>query len=127
MQWILVVSAIVVMDAAALGLSNATGNAVSNGQNPLPVSGVFSGALLGEEVGVKGTVTKVLPEYTSKKGFAYQQFLISDGEEELKVFCSEEYGKSEAKEGDEIVFEGKFQKYYEQYEIYGFCSEIKKI
>jgi hypothetical protein len=44
---------------------------------------------------------------------------------EMKIFCSEEYGKSNAEEGDEILFEGTFQKYYNEYEIYGFCSEIK--
>ena len=128
-QWILVISAILVLDAVALGLSNAanvTGNIVAQ-NNPVTVSGVFSGALLGEDVRVKGTVTSVLPEYASKSGSLYQQFMISDGEEEIKIFCSEAYGKADVSLGDGIVFEGKFQKYGGEPEVYGFCADMKKI
>jgi hypothetical protein len=124
-QWILVIVIIVILDFAALGFSSFTAMSVSTEQKPFAVSELFRTALLGEEVFIKGSVTEVLPEYTSEKGYNYQQFMLSDGDESIKLFCSAKYGKSEAKAGDEIIFEGTFQKYGITFEIYGFCSEIK--
>jgi len=127
-KWIIVIAVILIADLISLLIPAFSGNAVNSANspgNPLELSDVFSKALLNESVVVKGTVSQVLPEYKSKSGYNYQQFMITDGKESVKIFCSEKYGKSEAKEGDEIIFNGKFQKYYNQYEIYGFCSEIK--
>jgi len=121
------ISLILILDIAAVSLSNTTGKIVSSELRPLSVSEVFESALLGEDVFVKGEVTEVLKDHVSKKGYVYQQFVISDGEEEIKVFCSVKYSRAEVSEGDEIVFDGEFRKYYNTYEIYGFCSEIKKI
>ena len=126
-QWIAVIVIIVILDMAAISLSSTTGKIVSSESRPFSVSEVFDNVLLGEDVYVEGRVTKVLPDYISKKGFRYQQFMISDAEEEIKVFCSIKYGKADIREGDEVVFDGEFQKYYNTYEISGFCSEIAKI
>lgn len=124
-QWLVVIVLILLLDAASLALSGSAANAVSSEQNPFTVFQLFSRTLLGEEVYVKGKVAEMLPEYKSKGGYNYQRFVISDGEENIKVFCSEKYGKANVSEGDEIVASGKFQKYYGEFEISGFCSEIK--
>jgi hypothetical protein len=126
-QWILVVLVILILDVTSVYLSGVAGRIVSSEVSPFSVSEVFDNVLLGEDVFVKGEVTEVLGDHVSEKGFAYQEFVISDGEEEIKVFCSVKYGRTEVKEGDQIVFEGEFRKYYNTHEIYGFCSEIRKI
>ncbi len=117
---------ILFLDFTAVHLSNVTGNVVSSESRPFTVSEVFDNVLLEEDVFVKGEVTKVLDDHTSEKGFIYQEFMISDGEKSIKVFCSVKYGRADVSEGDEIVFDGEFKKYYNQYEIYGFCSEIRE-
>ena len=124
-QWVAVVTLILILNLLAVYLSNTSGSIVSSESRPFTVSEVFDNVLLDEDVFVKGKVTEVLEDHTSKKGFVYQQFIISDGSESLKVFCSIKYGKTDVSEGDEIIFDGEFKKYYNQYEIYGFCSEIK--
>ena len=124
-QWFVVIVAIFLLDAVSLALSGLAANAASSEQRPFTVSQLFRTALLGEEVYVTGSITKLSPEYKAKSGYNYQQFFISDGEESIKVFCSEKYGKADVSEGDAIVASGKFQKYYEEFEINGFCSEIK--
>jgi hypothetical protein len=126
-QLFLVIVIILILDFSAIFLSNTTGMIVSSRENPFTVSEVYDKVLLGEDVFVKGRVTEVLEDHVSEKGFVYQQFMISDGEEEIKVFCSIKYGRTKVKEGDQIVFDGEFRKYYGTYEISGFCSEIRKI
>ncbi len=126
-QLILVVVTILILDIAALFLSSTTGRVVSSEFRPFSVSEVFDKVLLGEDVFVKGMVTKVLPDHISKKGFRYQQFIISDGKEEIRIFCSVKYGRANVTDGMEIVFDGKFKKYHRIYEIYGFCSEIREV
>ena len=126
-QWIAVIVIILILDLLAIYFSNVTANPVSSEFRPFTVSEVFSNSLLGDYVYVRGKVTEVLEDHVSKKGFVYQQFIISDSEEEIKVFCSVKYGRVELNEGDEIVFDGEFKKYYNQYEIYGFCSEIRTL
>jgi hypothetical protein len=122
--WVLVIAAVLAVDAAAV-FSAYAGQAASGGSGPMTVSEVYVSALLGEDVYVKGTVSEVLDEYESQKGSLFQQFVISGGPDEVKIFCSERYGKAEAEEGDVISFRGKFQKYGGEYEVYGFCSEIE--
>ena len=121
----MVIVSILLLDVFSLAFSDLAANAESSEQNPLTASRLFRTALLGEEVYVKGMVMKILPEYEAKSGYDYQQFFISDGEESVKVFCSEKYGKAYVSEGDEVIASGKFQKYYGEFEINGFCSEIK--
>ncbi len=124
-QWAVVVTIFLILDVLAVWIPSAT-DAFPGKSVPLPVSEVFDKVLLGEDVLVKGRVTKVLEDYVSKKGFVYQQFMISDGEEEIRIFCSTKYGKTKVTKGEEIAFEGEFKKYHGTYEIYGFCSEIRK-
>jgi hypothetical protein len=124
-QWFAVIILILLLDAVSLALSGLAANAVSSEQNPFAVSQLFRNALLGEEVYVRGRISEMLPEYKAKSGYNYQQFFISDGEDSIKVFCSQKYGKADVGEGDEIVASGKFQKYYDAFEINGFCREIK--
>ncbi len=125
-QWIILVAVILILDLVAVFLSNTSANIVSSESRPFTVSEVFSDSLLGDYVYVKGEVTEVLKDHVSEKGFVYQEFIISDGEEEIKVFCSVKYGRADVTEGDEILFDGEFNKYYGTYEVYGFCSEVRK-
>ncbi|NIO21572.1 MAG: hypothetical protein GTN76_12720 [Candidatus Aenigmarchaeota archaeon] len=124
-QLVLVIAVILILDFSAIFLSSTTGRIVSSEENPFTVSEVFDKVILEEDVFVKGEVTNILEDHVSSKGFSYQQFMISDGEEEIKVFCSVKYGRTKVKEGDQIIFDGEFKKYYGTYEIYGFCSEIR--
>jgi hypothetical protein len=126
-QWIIVILVIVALDVLAVYLSGVTGNVVSSESRPFTVSEVFSNSLLGDYVYVRGEVKEVLEDHVSEKDFAYQQFVISDGEEEIKLFCSVKYGRADVREGEKIFFDGEFKKYYGTYEISGFCSEIRKI
>jgi exonuclease VII large subunit len=92
---------------------------------PLTVSELFESALLGEDVIVEGRISEVLPDHISRKGFRYQQFYVSDGKEKIKFFCSIKYGRTNVKEGNQVLVEGEFKKYYKELEIYGWCSEVK--
>lgn len=80
---------------------------------------------LEEQVSVPGEVNRIQEDYVSKKGYEYQQFFITDGEQELKVFCSKYRGGIDIKEGDYVLIKGKFQKYYNTYEIYLDCSNVE--
>jgi hypothetical protein len=126
-RWIVLLSVLIALDGAALIISGISSAGDSSGElHPLTVSGMFGSAMLREDVYVTGTVSEVLSDHVSKTGFLYQQFLISDGVEEIKIFCSQKYGKSIVAVGNEIVASGTFQKYYGEYEIYGFCFDVKK-
>ena len=118
-KWILSVTVLIFLDLVAISITSTTDKEL------LSVSDIYASKILGDDVIVKGEVTAILPEYVSKKGFKYQQFILSDENERIKVFCSEKYGKKNIAVGDTVIFEGKFQKYYGEFEIYGFCSEIK--
>ncbi|MEM5871478.1 MAG: hypothetical protein QW051_01255 [Candidatus Aenigmatarchaeota archaeon] len=126
-QWFILIVVAVFLDFVSFVYFSGSSASQNSEYNPLTVSQVYTSTLLGEEVYVKGKVIEVLPDYVSKKGYAYQQFIISDGIEKIKIFCSQKYGKVDVIEGEEIVFNGKFQKYYNEFEIYGFCSEIKRL
>ncbi|MBN2042240.1 MAG: hypothetical protein JW754_00375 [Candidatus Aenigmarchaeota archaeon] len=91
------------------------------------VSELYSSVLLEDMIMVRGEVAKVLEDHVSEKGFHYQQFILSDGEKEIKFFCSVKYGEADVRKGDEVVVDGKFQEFYGELEIYGFCSEVRKM
>lgn len=82
---------------------------------------------LDSQVSVKGNVSKVLSNYTSEKGYVYQRFHLTDGKEEVLVFCSTYKGYKKFERGDRVKVEGKFQEYYDKYEIYTYCSRIEII
>jgi len=75
---------------------------------------------------VEGTVSEILPDYTSKKGYKYQQFFITDGKNSLKVFCSKYSGSVNVSVNDHVSVTGKFQKFGNTYEIYTQCKNIEK-
>ncbi len=79
---------------------------------------------LGNRVSLSGTVSLLEEDYISKKGYEYQQFFITDGSTEVKVFCSKRGGGVEISQGDKVFLSGKLQKYYDTLEIYTDCSNI---
>ncbi len=80
-----------------------------------------------EHVSLTGTVSHVDDDYVSDGGYEYQQFFISDGSKEVKVFCSKRGGAAEVKEGSEVFLTGRFQKYYDTLEIYAECSSVNPL
>jgi hypothetical protein len=80
---------------------------------------------LDKTISVQGSVSRILDDYTSKKGYQYQQFYISDGAKDLKVFCSKYKGAVDVQKGDNVSVTGTFQKYSNTYEIYGDCSGVE--
>ena len=79
---------------------------------------------LDQYVSVTGTVSRTDEDYTSEKGYEYQQFYISDGRSEVKVFCSKYQGPVDVSAGDDVFITGKFQKYYQTLEIYTECTSV---
>lgn len=79
---------------------------------------------LDQYVSLSGTVSRMADDFTSDKGYEYQQFYISDGQGEVKVFCSKYRGSADVREGDRVFLSGKFQKYYQTLEIYTECPSI---
>jgi RecG-like helicase len=79
---------------------------------------------LQEHVTLTGEVSHIDPDHTSDKGHIYQQIFITDGTSEVKVFCSTKGGRVEISVGDEIFVTGKFQKFYDNIEIYTECSDL---
>jgi hypothetical protein len=82
---------------------------------------------IGEYVSLSGKVSIIEEDYTSKKGYEYQQFFITDGSREVKVFCSKRSGPVSVSPGDEVFLTGKFQKYYDTLEIYTDCSNVNHL
>ncbi len=91
------------------------------------VSQILQELPLDKAVSVHGTVSKVLSDYTSKKGYQYQQFYITDGAKELKVFCSKYKGTVGIQKGDNVSVTGTFQKYSSSYEIYTECGNVEVV
>ena len=89
------------------------------------VSQILQELPLDRTVSVDGTVSKIQADYTSKKGYQYQQFYITDGEKELKVFCSKYKGSVDVEKDDNVSVTGTFQKYGSSYEIYAECGNVE--
>ena len=89
------------------------------------VSQILQELPLDKTVSVQGTVSKVLSDYTSKKGYQYQLFYITDGSNDLKIFCSKYKGSVNLEKGQNVSVTGKFQKYSSSYEIYGECGNVE--
>jgi predicted extracellular nuclease len=127
------IAAILILDFLVLYFKgDITGGSIGNPSLPpaskdsvLSVSELMKKALINSSVNVKGTVNRILDDYKSKKGYSYQQFYITDGSEEIKIFCSQRYGNIDVKQGEAVLIKGKFQKYYNELEIYGYCSDVK--
>ena len=123
--------------AASLGVS-ALGGALSGYASPesgsyatfgsyanYTTSEVLNILPLDEYVNVYGEVSEILSDYTSQKGYVYQRFYVTDGRQELMVFCSKYKGSIDVSVGDNVSVNGKFQKYGSTYEIYAECSGVK--
>ncbi|HJW96861.1 MAG TPA: hypothetical protein VJ485_01730 [archaeon] len=91
----------------------------------MTVSGMLENPPLDQNVEAQGTVSRVMQDYVSKKGYQYQQFYISDGSKDLKVFCSKYKGSVDIQKGDNVSVIGKFQKYSNTYEIYTECNNVE--
>ena len=89
------------------------------------VSQILQELPLDQTVSVQGMVSKVQADYTSKKGYVYQQFYISDGAKDLKVFCSKYKGAVDVQKGDNVSVTGTFQKYSSTYELYTECGNVE--
>ncbi len=85
---VVLAAAIITLDLfAVLGGIGVTGNLIRS-DDVTGVSRVYSNVLLGERVKVRGRVSEVMDDHVSGKGYLYQQFMITEGGEEIKVFCS---------------------------------------
>ncbi len=82
---------------------------------------------LGKDVSLSGTVSRVADDFTSDSGHEYQQFYVSDGQSEVKVFCSKHHGTADVRGGDRVFLLGRFQKYYNIPEISTGCSDVNII
>ena len=89
------------------------------------ISQILQELPLDKTVSVQGTVSRILSDYTSKKGYQYQQFYITDGSKDLMVFCSKYKGPADVRKNDNVTVTGKFQKYSSTYEIYGECADVE--
>jgi len=78
-------------------------------------------------VRVTTTVGRVLSDYTSEKGYTYQQFYLQEGSDELKVFCSAHKGRVQISEGDTVSVSGILREYSRELEIYTECREISQV
>jgi TorA maturation chaperone TorD len=88
------------------------------------VSQLLSDMPLDRHVSLSGTVSRIDKDYTSEKGYEYQQFFVTDGQKEVKVFCSKYRGSVDVSKGDSIFLSGKFQKFYQTLEIYTDCNSV---
>jgi hypothetical protein len=79
---------------------------------------------LDRRVSLSGNVSRVDDDFTSDRGYEYQQFYLSDGQSEIKVFCSKYSGSAVLREGDEVFLSGKLQRYYQSLEIYTECRSV---
>lgn len=77
------------------------------------------------QVVVEANVSAVLEDYTSESGTTFQRFRVTDGEEEVLVFCSTAEGRIRIEPGDGVTVSGTFQEFYGTYEIYTDCSSIE--
>lgn len=89
------------------------------------VSQILQELPLDKTVSVQGSVSRVQADYTSKKGYQYQQFYITDGAKELKIFCSKYKGSADIQKSDNVSVTGVFQEYSGTYEIYMECSDVE--
>jgi hypothetical protein len=89
------------------------------------VSQILQELPLDKTISVEGTVSRLLSDYTSKKGYQYQQFYITDGAKELKIFCSKYKGPVSIQKNDNVSVTGVFQEYSGSYEIYMECKDVE--
>ncbi len=124
---LLLISVIIILDIIAIIMSSGITGKLITKDKIITVSELYESSLLGDTVRIRGKVSLIMEDHISEKGFRYQQFLVSDWEREIKFFCSVKYGEADVEKGDEVIIDGKFQKFYMEFEVYGFCSEVRKV
>ena len=105
-----------------------TGIAVFLSLNPsYTVSSLLSKKPLNQIVTVTGSVLNTPEDYTAKKtGNVFQQFYITDGSKQIKVFCSKDTGLKLTK-NDGVEVTGKFILFANEYEVADLlCSAVNK-
>ena len=105
-----------------------TGIAVFLSLNPsYTVSPLLSKKPLNQIVTVTGSVLNAPEDYTAKKtGNVFQQFYITDGSKQIKVFCSKDTGLKLTK-NDGVEVTGKFILFGNEYEVADLlCSAVNK-
>ena len=91
------------------------------------VSSLLSKKPLNQIVTVTGSVLNTPEDYTAKKtGNVFQQFYITDGSKQIKVFCSKDTGLKLTK-NDGVEVTGKFILFANEYEVADLlCSAVNK-
>ena len=91
------------------------------------VSSLLSKKPLNQIVTVTGSVLNAPEDYTAKKtGNVFQQFYITDGSKQIKVFCSKDTGLKLTK-NDGVEVTGKFILFANEYEVADLlCSAVNK-
>ena len=105
-----------------------TGIAVFLSLNPsYTVSPLLSKKPLNQIVTVTGSVLNAPEDYTAKTtGNVFQQFYITDGSKQIKVFCSKDTGLKLTK-NDGVEVTGKFILFANEYEVADLlCSAVNK-
>ena len=105
-----------------------TGIAVFLSLNPsYTVSPLLSKKPLNQIVTVTGSVLNAPEDYTAKKtGNVFQQFYITDGSKQIKVFCSKDTELKLTK-NDGVEVTGKFKLFRNEYEVADLsCSAVNK-
>lgn len=104
-----------------------TGIVVFLSLNPsYTVSSLLSKKPLNQIVTVTGSVLNTPEDYTAKKGNVFQQFYITDGSKQIKVFCSKDTELKLTK-NDGVEVTGKFKLFRNEYEVADLlCSAVNK-
>lgn len=79
---------------------------------------------VGRHVTVTGTVTISPENYTAESGNTYQEFRISDGTGDIKVFCNTRDGRVSVDQGEDVTVKGTFKEFYGTPEIYAACAAV---
>ena len=77
-------------------------------------------------VKLQGTVKNFLPQYTSESGNIFKIFYITDGYNQVRIFCHKD-SDFEISENDIVGLSGKFGMFDKEFQISDLeCSAIEK-
>lgn len=117
-------AATLIVGSIALGLAAGGLPDIDPGPARYSVTGLLEARPIGEEVLVRGNVSRVLDDYVSDSGNRYHQFMLSDGTGEVKVFCRAA-GNLSVEAGAEVRVQGTFKQFYGTDEIYTGCGAVR--
>ena len=99
---------------------------LSNPPSPYTVSSLLDKKPLNEIVTVSGLVLSNPENYTAKAGNLYQQFYMTDGSRQVKIFCSKD-AETRVSKNDKVELTGKFITFGSEYEVADLlCSSVEK-